>query len=429
MIKKRLLTTLTMVALGTMTATAATAQTELRMSWWGGSSRHQATLKALEKFHEKYPDIVVKGEYTGWNGHLSRLTTQVAGNTEPDVMQTNWNWLPIFSRDGKGFYDMSQKADVLHIGNFPKQPMNMVTVKGKVNGLPVSITSRVFYYNKDSWAKAGVKYPTTWEDFNKAGQAFKAKLGDGYYPLVVEARDVFAINRSIFIQKYGKDVINHKTNMLNLSPKEMTEFFQIYVDMVNNHVFPSTKEFASYGKGNMNEMRPWIDGHFGGLYMWNTSIKKYADNLEPPQSMELGPYPMAPGATDSGLLARPSMMFSMGRNTKHPEAAAKLVNFLLNDPDGVVAMGLARGVPLSSSGLAALKKAGELDETSLPFQGYKMAQSLPQVILPTAYTDNAQLMELFEEEMQHLDYGQSDAAKSAKNFIRRGNRVLRRIAK
>ncbi|MEI8635078.1 ABC transporter substrate-binding protein [Vibrio sp. PP-XX7] len=395
----------------------------------GGSSRHQATLKALEKFHEKYPDIVVKGEYTGWTGHLSRLTTQIAGNTEPDVMQTNWNWLPIFSRDGMGFYDMNAKADALHVSNFPPQSIKMTTVAGKLNGLPVSTTSRVFYYNKDSWAKAGVKYPTTWADFAVAGKAFEEKLGKSYYPLVVEARDVFAINRSIFIQKYGKDIISHKTNLLDFTPAEMTEFFQIYTDMVKNHVFPSTKEFASYGKGNMNEMRPWIDGHFGGLYMWNTSIKKYSDNLAPPQSMDLGPYPMAPGATDSGLLSRPSMMFSIGRNTKHPDEAAKLVNFLLNDPDGVKAMDLARGVPLSKAGLQALRSSGQLDEKSLPYQGYEQAQTLPQVVLPTAYTDNAQLMELFEEEMQHLDYGESTPAKSAKNFIRRGNRVLSRIAK
>jgi oligogalacturonide transport system substrate-binding protein len=424
--KKKLLTTLTMIALGTM-ATGVNAQTELRMSWWGGNSRHQATLKALKKFHEKYPDITVKGEYTGWTGHLSRLTTQIAGNTEPDVMQTNWNWLPIFSRDGEGFYDMNTNANALHVSNFPTQAINMTTVNGKLDGLPVSITSRVFYYNRDIWAKAGVKYPKTWEELMKAGQVFKQKLGDNYYPLVVEARDVFAINRSIFIQKYGKDVISHKTNMLNLSEKEMTEFFQLYVNMVKNHVFPSTEKFASYGKANMNEMRPWIDGHFAGLYMWNTAINKYADNVQPPMKIDLGPYPMAPGATDSGLLARPSMMFSIGRNTKHADAAVKLVNFLLNDPDGVKALGLVRGVPLSKVGLETLKSSGQIKESSLPFLGYKLAQTLPQKVLPTPYTDNAQLMELFEEEMQHLDYGQSTAAKSARNFIRRGNRVPRRI--
>ena len=53
MMKRTLLATLTALALGSI-ASSAYAQTELRMSWWGGNSRHQATLQALEKFHEKY---------------------------------------------------------------------------------------------------------------------------------------------------------------------------------------------------------------------------------------------------------------------------------------------------------------------------------------------------------------------------------------
>ncbi len=425
---KKVLTTFISAAIAA-TSASAFADTELRMSWWGGNSRHQATLKALEKFQEKYPDIKVKAEYTGWDGHLSRLTTQVAGNTEPDVMQTNWNWLPIFSRDGMGFFDMNKQADALHIDNFPKNAIEMTTVNGKINGLPVSMTSRVFYYNKQQWEKAGVDYPKTWDDLMAAGKAFEKNVGPDAYPLVIEARDVFAMNRSYMLQTMGKDIISHETNMLDYTQKEMTAFFQLYADQVANHVFPSTKEFASYGKGNLYEMRPWIDGRFAGLYMWDTAIAKYTANLDPSMNLELGPYPMAPGATDSGLLARPSMMFSIGRNTEHPEEAAKLVNFLLNDPDGIHALGLARGIPMSKEGLSVLKESGEVDPSSLSFQGYEQAQALPKVITPTTYTDNAQLMELFSENMQKIDYGQTDAEGAAKDFIRRGNRILKRIAK
>ncbi|SDG83262.1 oligogalacturonide transport system substrate-binding protein [Vibrio xiamenensis] len=424
---KKVLTTFISAAIAA-TSASAFADTELRMSWWGGNSRHQATLKAIEKFQEKYPDIKVKAEYTGWDGHLSRLTTQVAGNTEPDVMQTNWNWLPIFSRDGNGFYDMSKQANALHIDNFPKNAIDMTTVDSKINGLPVSMTSRVFYYNKQQWDKAGVDYPKTWDDLMAAGKAFEKNVGPDAYPLVIEARDVFAMNRSYMLQTTGKDIISHKTNLLDYTQKEMTAFFQLYADQVANHVFPSTKEFASYGKGNLYEMRPWIDGRFAGLYMWDTAIAKYTANLDPSMNLELGPYPMAPGATDSGLLARPSMMFSIGRNTEHPEEAAKLVNFLLNDPDGIHALGLARGIPLSKEGLSVLKESGEVDPSSLSFQGYEQAQALPKVITPTTYTDNAQLMELFSENMQKIDYGQTDAEGAAKDFIRRGNRILKRIA-
>ncbi len=28
-------------------------------------------------------------------------------------MQTNWNWLPIFSKTGDGFYDLKQMKDVI----------------------------------------------------------------------------------------------------------------------------------------------------------------------------------------------------------------------------------------------------------------------------------------------------------------------------
>lgn len=426
--KKTLLTTIITLSLGSIAASAY-AQTELRMSWWGGNARHQATLEAIQRFQEKYPDILVKGEYTGWDGHLSRLTTQIAGNTEPDVMQTNWNWLPIFSRDGMGFYDMNQQANALQVSQFPTQSINMTTINGKINGLPVSMTSRVFYFNQDTWQKAGLNYPKTWDDLMQAGSVFKEKLGDGYYPLVIEARDVFAMNRSLFIQKYGKDIINHDTNMLNFNHDEMTEFFQLYVEQVKNNVFPSTKEFASFGKGNLYEMRPWIDGRFGGVYMWDTAIEKYAANLKPPMALELAPYPMLPEATDSGLLARPSMMFSIGRNTKHPEEAAKLVNFLLNDPAGIKALGLTRGIPLSAEGLETLKEANQIKSDSLSFTGYQQAQKLPQKVTPTTYTDNAQLMELFSAEMQHLDYGKTTPEKAAKDFLSRGNRVLARIAK
>lgn len=94
--------------------TAAQAA-EIRISWWGGNSRHQATLEAIKLFEETYPDIKVKAEYAGWEGYLSRLTVQIAGGNEPDVIQTNWNWLPLFSKDGNGFYDLYKQKAVLDL--------------------------------------------------------------------------------------------------------------------------------------------------------------------------------------------------------------------------------------------------------------------------------------------------------------------------
>ena len=85
----------------------AQEQVELRFSWWGGSGRHTATFDAIKLFEEKHPNIKVRAEYSGWDGFLTRLTTQIAGGTEPDIMQLNWSWLDAFSSRGDGFYDLS----------------------------------------------------------------------------------------------------------------------------------------------------------------------------------------------------------------------------------------------------------------------------------------------------------------------------------
>jgi ABC-type glycerol-3-phosphate transport system substrate-binding protein len=169
--KKVLLSAAISATLG-LTALPSMAQdVDLRMSWWGGNGRHQVTLKALEEFHKQNPDINVKAEYTGWDGHLSRLTTQIAGGTEPDVMQTNWNWLPIFSKNGDGFYDLNKMKDVIDLTQFDPKELQSTTVNGKLNGIPISVTARVFYFNDETWKKAGVEYPKTWDALMAAGKA------------------------------------------------------------------------------------------------------------------------------------------------------------------------------------------------------------------------------------------------------------------
>ncbi|MCS5932628.1 hypothetical protein LNQ03_23105 [Klebsiella pneumoniae subsp. pneumoniae] len=69
--------------------------------------------------------------------------------------------------------------------------------------------------------------------------------------------------------------------------------------------------------------------------MWNSTINKYSDNLKPPAKLVLGEYPMLPGATDAGLFFKPAQMLSIGKSTKNPQAAAKVINFLLNSKEGV----------------------------------------------------------------------------------------------
>ena len=52
------------------------------------------------------------------------------------------------------------------------------------------------------------------------------------------------------------------------------------------------------------------------------------------------------------------MAFAIPATCENPEAAATLINYLLNDPEGVELCGLERGVPLSEAGANHVMEKG-----------------------------------------------------------------------
>ena len=89
----------------------------LRVSWWGGEDRHKKTVEALKLFEQKYPNITVKAEYGGWQGWQEKITTQMAGGMAADLMQINWNWINIFSKDGNGLYDLNSLSSDIDLSD------------------------------------------------------------------------------------------------------------------------------------------------------------------------------------------------------------------------------------------------------------------------------------------------------------------------
>ncbi|MDP3612828.1 MAG: ABC transporter substrate-binding protein, partial [Rubrivivax sp.] len=142
----------------------AAKPTVLRFAWWGGAARHAATLKAIALFEQKNPGLKVKAEYMGFNGYLERLTTQVAGGSEPDVMQINWAWMAMFSKRGNGFTDLDPYRSLLSLDQFSTEDLSTGRVAGKLNALPVSYTARVLLWNQTTFQRAGLPLPRTWDE-------------------------------------------------------------------------------------------------------------------------------------------------------------------------------------------------------------------------------------------------------------------------
>lgn len=410
-----------------MSCTTVWAQpVELRMSWWGGNSRHQSTLKAIAAFEQKYPDIKVKAEYTGWDGHLSRLTTQMASGTEPDVMQTNWPWLIIFSKNGEGYYDLNKLKEVLDLAQYAPGDLNSTTVKGKLNGLPISVNAPVFYYNDVTWKKAGLAYPKNWDELFAAGKTFRNSLGENYYPYAMVDQDVILLLNAWMMQKYSKPMFD-TSGKFTWNDAQWQEAFSFVKRLSDDHVIPGPKTMSSYGKGNLYEMKPWITGEWGGTFTWNISIRMYINNMTPPAKLVLGDYVMQPGASDSGVYFKTAQMFSVSKSTRHPREAATLINFLLNDPQAVEALGLERGIPLSKTAEKILTDNGTIDPNDPVVAGLRQAQSLPTTAVATPYIEDLQVVDQFTAAREKMDHGGQTPAQVAVTFRQQVERIVRRL--
>ena len=59
----------------------------LKLLWWGGQARHDKTLKVLEMFQEKNPNVKIEPTYLGWGQYWDKLAVFAAAEDLPDIFQ------------------------------------------------------------------------------------------------------------------------------------------------------------------------------------------------------------------------------------------------------------------------------------------------------------------------------------------------------
>ena len=68
-------------------------QKKITVSWWGGESRHEATVSAIKAFEKENPDIKVDVQFGAWDGWEDSMTAAFYAGTQADITQINWNWI------------------------------------------------------------------------------------------------------------------------------------------------------------------------------------------------------------------------------------------------------------------------------------------------------------------------------------------------
>lgn len=404
------------------TDASADGKTVITFSWWGGDSRHEATIKAVDKFMELNPDIEVKTNFGAWDGWEEKMATGFSTGTGSDVTQINWNWLTSFSSDGSVFADLNEYKDIIDLTQFDQTKLDLCTVADKLQAIPVSMTGRIFYWNKTTFEKAGIAVPTSLAELMAAGETFKTVLGDEYYPLVVGEYDRMVLMVYYLESVYGKPWVEN--GELQYTAEEVQKGLEFIKSLEDAHVIPTIETITGDGADSIDKNPKWMGGIYAGIFEWDSSATKMQAAIPEGNEFVVGDYFKDMGENQGGF-SKVSLGFAISESAANKEACAKLVNFLLNEDEGIQLMGSERGIPLSEVGLQTCTDKGLLNEIVAEANGKVLAWT--KFALDPTFED-AKLKNnpdgVYYDVMAGLSYGDYDSAAAAAALIDGVNGVL-----
>ena len=391
----------------------------LSISWWGGDSRHAAYQSALEAFQAEHSNITVEPTFAAWSGWEEKMAAAfIAGNAQ-DVCQVNWNWLYNYSADGSKFVDLNTVSKFLDLTQWDDAAMDACYVANSQQCVPVSMTGRIFYWNKTTFDKAGISFPTTLDELMAAGKTFQEKLGDDYYPLHLGAYDRMILMVFYLESKYGKDWADPVTSTLNYTEDEIAEGIDFIKSLVDGHVMMNLKTYYSANSDTAtHQSNEWITGKIAGIFEWDSAASKYSSALDDSnkdgftvgEEIKFGDY--------NGGFSKVSMGLAITKTCEHPAEAATLINFLLNEEKGASIMGSECGIPASKAGLKFAQDAGAVKDLVAEANAKVMAFTTNK--LDPLFENNdlkASGTGIYQEVFDNIDYGDQTPEEAVETLL------------
>ena len=379
----------------------------LTMSWWGGESRHNAYQEAIKAFSAEHSTITVNPTFAAWSGWEDTMSTKFAGGVAEDVCQINWNWLYNYSKNGQTFIDLNSVSEYLDLTQWDEAKLAACNVANAQQCVPVSMTGRIFYWNKTTFDKAGISFPTTLDELMAAGKTFQEKLGDDYYPLHLGAYDRMILMVFYLESKYGKDWADPITSTLNYTEEEIAEGLAFIKSLVDNHVMMNLKDYYSANSDTAtHQSNEWITGKIAGIFEWDSAATKYSSALDDDnkagftvgEEIKFGDY--------NGGFSKVSMGLAITKTCEHVAEAATLIQFLLNEEKGASIMGSECGIPASKAGLGYAQAAGAVKDLVADANAKVMAFTTNK--LDPLFENNdlkASGTGIYQEVFDNIDYG------------------------
>ena len=348
----------------------------LRMSWWGGDERNEATLQVIEQFEAAHPNVTIEAEYGGNDGYHDKLATQLASGTAPDIVQVDPEIFPTYVATGDYFLDYKDYG--IDLSNFEEAyigiPING-NYGGKQLGLPTGISGAGIMVNKDLADAIGLDFSRTysWEDLITMGKKVR-EYDDSMYLLC--ANKEYIVNLVVFNyakQLIGATVFDPETKTLNMTEDQLKEIFGYVKRLYDEEVVPPASYQAAYSGDNLQSDTNWIGGKYVAALTYISTIDVMVA-ANPEAEYVMSELPILDGASEAGWASNTPQVFAVTSTCEHPEMAAEFMDYFFNDDQALAVLGATRSVPPTEKARKICTENGSL--TQVTMEGANIAAAM-----------------------------------------------------
>ncbi|WP_337865316.1 sugar ABC transporter substrate-binding protein [Ignavibacterium sp.] len=299
------------------------------IKFWAMGSEAEQISKILPEFEKRFPDIKVKVQQIPWTAAQEKLITAFASDNTPDICQLGNTWIPQFASLNAiiSLDSFISKSEIINPKNYFSGIWETNIIDNKVYGIPWYVDTRLMFYRKDVFERAGFESPPkNWDELYALCKNIKeAQKNKEKYPIFIPTNEWNSF--IIFSLQAGAKLLKDKNTRGNFNSKEFKEAFDYLIRFHKEKLTPfgmmqvtnvyqaMAEEYISIyfsGPWNIPEFKKWMTGDLAEK--WATA----------PMPGYKGEYPGVSLAGGSSLV--------IFNNSKYKNEVWKLIEFL-SEPD------------------------------------------------------------------------------------------------
>lgn len=325
------------------------AEVSLDFAFWGNDDRAERYNALIKAFNEEHPNIEIKTTFTDFPSYWEKRATEAASGGLPDVFQFSDSYLRQYAESGH-LLDLGTVSEYVDFSTFEDSLLGTGRLDDVQYSLPTGYSMWANFVNDDlldEYAVAAPEGGSTPAEYNDWMAAFTEASAGKVYGGTDYTQRIQGFE--LVLRAHGKNLYTDDGE-LGFTKDELREYWASGDELRGGAAVPQQRleeispKSGLGGRLTASEMS-W--SNFLGSYLADSTAKSMTI-IAPPTSV--------PGAKD--LYQQGGLQIAISPKTKHPQAAAMFLDFVVNSEDAGGIFGTTLGFPASSSKLAGTALEG-----------------------------------------------------------------------